>query len=135
MGKYIIEGVTIKDLSLTAIGAGPGCASAIIDPDIEEEKLEKTRMISTEKFLLKNIKVKIKCPGTGGASQSNCNAASVQVKAEKKYKDNGNFPISENDVCIGGSCSGTYPVGNSTSSCSCTFTVTISKSAQEKMGV
>lgn len=134
-GYFLCEGVQITDLSLTASGTGPGCSGATISPKITETKLQKSKFWTTGKYHLENIEVKIICPGTGGASQSNCTAAKVQSKGQAKYKDSQKNPVCVGDVAVGGVCSGSYPVGNSTSNCSCNFSVNILKSQKEKGGI
>lgn len=134
-GYFLCEGVQVSDLSLTASGTGPGCSGATINPKITETKLKKSRIVSTGKYFLENIEVEIICPGTGGASQSNCTAAKVQTKSRTKYKDSGENPVCVGDVAVGGVCSGSYPVGSSTASCSCNFSVKILKSQKEDKGI
>lgn len=128
----VVEGVTVSDLSLTASGSGPGCTGATILPSLTEETIDKSN--HGGKKILKQLEAKIICPGTGGASQSDCTAAKVQSnKIEKGNHDGADIPLCVGDMLVGGVCNGTYPVGNSTSNCTCSFTIEIKKSQQDKL--
>jgi len=128
----ITEGATITDLSLTATGSGPACATATINPSLTEEKIDNSNV--SGKIILKQLEAKIICPGTGGASQSNCTAAKVQSKKIQKgnYKTS-DIPLCVSDMLVGGICNGTYPSGNTTVSCACNFSVEIKASGQQKL--
>lgn len=131
--NWIKEGVTINKLKLSVNGTGPGCNSSTINPGLTEKSFDK--LTYSKSKILKNLEAKIICPGTAGASQSNCTAAKVISKLQTKDSFDNDNPIIVGDTLTGGVCNGTYPVGNSTSSCTCSFSIEIIESnISKKMG-
>jgi hypothetical protein len=131
MSKIIVEGVTLSDLSLSASGSGPGCATSTINPGLTETKISKSNVAG--KSILSQLEAKIICPGTGGAVQSNCTASKVNSKKIQKGKLDSDVPLCVSDILSGGICSGDYQSGNTRVSCTCNFTITITASQQQKL--
>lgn len=130
MGDLIVvSGVTIDDLSVDIAGSGPGCDIASIDPVIEEVKLPHYKIGNT--VALKNLKVKIICPGAMGAIQNKCEPAKLLKKNSIKSSITGERPLVVGDVLIAGLCTGTYRVGNCRTPCICNFNVKIKHTKQQ----
>lgn len=125
----VVSGVTVNELSLDTAGSGPGCDAVHIDPAIEEVKLANLKINNVT--ALKNMKVKIICPGTLGAKQNKCEPATLLKKNSTKSSLAGEKPLVVGDVLLAGLCTGTYQAGNCRTPCVCAFHVKIKRTKQQ----
>jgi hypothetical protein len=125
----VVSGVTTDELALELAGSGPGCDRVHIDPAIEEVKINNLKIGNAA--VLKNLRVKIICPGILGAIQIKCEAATLLKKNSIKSSITGEKPLVVGDVLSAGLCTGTYRIGSYRTLCICAFKVKIIHSKQQ----